>query len=117
MRNILSEIFQIGVITIVYITILLLVAPIIDGYFTKLDEAEHLYEILVESMVQMIMVGIVWYYLNKIMRYIIKDKIHINKMNKYKNIISIVAGVAFIGLQSHLISKLEYLAKLHPINQ
>ena len=71
-------------------------------------------EILGEILLQLITVSTLWYLLEL---YVITN---VNKYFKFKNIkliettLDITSSVIFVGLQTHLIEKLEYITQTHP---
>ena len=100
--------------TVLYIIVLFIVSPVLDHAFSPLDEQESNLEIMIEIIGQIIALTIVWYIISdffiiKLNNYLgLKD----NKIiDKARNIIS---AVIMVGLQTHLISKLEYLTHRHP---
>ena len=100
--------------TVVYIIVLFIISPILDHAFSPLDEEESDLEIMLEIIGQIIALTIVWYiasefFIIKLNNYLgLKD----NKIiDKARNVIS---AVIIVGLQTHLVSKLEYLTHRHP---
>lgn len=100
--------------TVLYIIVLFIVSPILDHAFSPLDEQESNLEIMLEIISQIIAITIVWYIISeyfivKLNNYLgLKD----NKIiDKARNVIS---AVIIVGLQTHLVSKLEYLTHKHP---
>ena len=101
-------------VIIVYTIILYLISPVVDHMFTPLDEEKDDKIIMVEVLGQIIVVAFFWYFITL---YII------NKLNVYLQITKyvlldkaneVIAGVVIVGLQRHLIKKLEYLTLKHP---
>jgi len=100
--------------TVIYIIVLFIISPILDHAFSPLDEEESHLEIMLEIIGQIIALTVVWYIISeyfiiKLNNYLgLKD----NKIiDKARNVIS---AVIMVGLQTHLVSKLEYLTHKHP---
>jgi len=100
--------------TVIYIIVLFIVSPILDHAFSPLHEEESDLEIMLEIIGQIIALTIVWYIISEF--FIIKLNNYLglkdNKIiDKARNVIS---AVIMVGLQTHLVSKLEYLTHRHP---
>ena len=106
------EISKIILIIVIYITVLLTIAPMIDNAFSTLHPDDSNIDILVEIISQLVTVSIIWYYLSKFMINIISK--YITDIHKFNVIIGIVSGLSFIGLQTHLTSKLKYISHENP---
>ena len=104
------------VITYISLNILLLfiISPIIDHFFKDLDESESNIQILVEVIIQILTIGIIWWLIDSYILSKVKKNLDIHKNEVIGKVRDIVNGVIIVGLQSHLIHKLEYLSKKHP---
>ena len=115
MKRHLIDIVKIILVIIVYVSILLLIGPMIDHFFTSLQKDETNLEILSEIMAQLITVSIIWHYLNQIIFKLINNYINIKNIKYIDRIIGIVSGIMLIGLQTHLHNKLKYITHEHPL--
>lgn len=109
-RDILLLIF----VSIIYILVLFFVAPVIDHAFTPLHKDETNLEIFSEIIVQLITVAIIWYIINKYMTIIINRFVNINNVKSVELSVGIISSLIFVGLQTHLKSKLQYITMEHP---
>ena len=102
------------IVTIIYTIFLFLVSPVIDHVFTPLDEEKTDARIMGEVISQIIAVTLMWYIASE---YVITL---LNRYFKVKNDAvldkarEVIAAVITVGLQTHLIKKLEYLTHRHP---
>lgn len=99
------------------IIFLFTVSPIIDHFFTDLDEDESTYQILLEVILQILVVSLFWYVMDKYFFTRIKKQLNIEKNEIIGKVRDVVIAVIFVGLQSHLIAKLEYISKKHPFSK
>jgi hypothetical protein len=107
-------IFKLILFSFLYISILLFIAPIIDHLFTELDESESNYTILGEIILQITCVAIIWYYLHKFLKKIVKTKFHIIMREPSENLMDFISAIVLVGLQKNLVHKLEYITYEHP---
>ena len=110
----LFDILKIIVVVLVYVFVLFTVAPFVDHAFTSLHKEETNMEIMGEIILQLITVSIVWYYLNLLILMLLNKYVNISGLNKLESVISIVSGLMFVGLQTHLKNKLNYITHEHP---
>ena len=108
------KLINIGIVCIIHIAILFTIAPIIDHAFTPLHKDESNAEILFEIITQLLTICVVWYILEKYILHAINKYFGVHDVKIIKTITDILAAVILIGLQSHLISKLEYITHEHP---
>lgn len=100
--------------TVIYIIVLFIISPILDHSFSPLDEEESNLEIMLEIIGQIIALTVVWYIISeyfiiKLNNYLgLKDNKIIGKARE------VISAVIIVGLQTHLVSKLEYLTHKHP---
>jgi len=112
-----NNFFIISIISTIYLIILMIISPIIDHFFTPLDESknQNKFKILFEISLHIIMIAIVWHIINtyipKYIEKILKFKID----NVTKTGIEIVSSIVLVGLQKNLIDKLKYITLTHPI--
>ena len=111
---ILNDISILLVVSTIYILILFFVAPVVDHAFTPLHKDETNLEIFFEIIIQILTVATIWFILNKYINIIINKYINIKNMRSIELSLSIVSGLVFVGLQTHLKSKLHYITKEHP---
>ena len=110
----LLDVIKIVVIILIYVTVLFILAPLVDHAFTSLHKDETNFEIMSEIILQLITVSIVWYYVNSVMIFLISKYINLKGISRIESVISIVSGLMFVGLQTHLKSKLNYITHEHP---
>ena len=108
-----ERIAKLLVICIIYITSLIVISPIVDHTFGKLDEDESNGLILTEIISQIILISIIWYYYSLILKRFIKVYLHEN-ISGHEVVIDVVTAVGLIGLQYNMIQKLEYITHEHP---
>ena len=110
----LFDMLKIILVILIYVFVLFTVAPFVDHAFTSLHKDETNLEIMGEIILQLVTVAIVWYYLNFLVFKLINKYINISGINKIESVISIVSGLMFVGLQTHLKNKLNYITHEHP---
>lgn len=110
----LLDVIKIVVIILIYVIVLFILAPLVDHAFTSLHKDETNFEIMSEIILQLITVSIVWYYVNSVMIFLISKYINLKGISRIESVISIVSGLMFVGLQTHLKSKLNYITHEHP---
>lgn len=100
--------------TVLYIIILFIISPVLDHAFSPLDEEESYLEIMLEIIGQIIAITIVWYIISEY--FIVKLNNYLGlKGNKIiEKARDVISAVIIVGLQTHLVSKLEYLTHKHP---
>ena len=116
--NILTSFFF---FVVIYSVVLFLLAPIIDHLFPKLDREKSNYRIMLEIVLQVFAITILFYLIHTLINYITTKEL-CNKSNiislkplfKAENIIDVIASIMFIGLQSNLIEKVNYISYEHP---
>ena len=108
------NILKIILIAFIYGTLLIFIAPLIDHAFTDLHKDEDNWEILFEIIVHTITIAIIWHYLNNGIISILNPLINIKNIKSIDTVISITSGLLFVGLQTHLKRKLQYISEEHP---
>lgn len=110
--------FKISLFSTVYLLILMTVSPMIDHIFTTLDEdidqKENNFQIFGEISLHVIIITIVWYYINLYARDYLEKVFDLKVKVATKTAINVVSSIALIGLQKNLIEKLEYVTIEHP---
>jgi len=110
--------FKISFFSIVYIGVLILIAPVIDNLFTSLEEdtrkKENNIQIFLEIIAQLVLISLVWYYLHNFLKNLIETKLNIKIKSASEYTINFISSIAFVGLQKNLLDKLEYIAIIHP---
>ena len=107
-------IIKIIVIVLIYLFVLFTFAPFIDHVFTSLHKDETNMEIMGEIILQLVAVSIIWYYINNLLISIMNKYVNISELKNIESVIGIVSGLMFIGLQTHLKNKLNYITHEHP---
>ena len=110
----IRDILLLCLVSIIYIFVLFFIAPLVDHAFTPLHKDETNLEILFEIIVQLLTVAIIWYIINKYITIIINRFININNVKSVEVSVGIVSSLIFVGLQTHLKSKLHYISIEHP---
>ena len=112
------NIIPIFFLLITIITILIVLAPMVDHIFYvdhKLEDYSDI-EILIVSIMHILLTGLLVYIIHY---FIIKkyfDLFKINKLyEKYKVIIDLILAITLVGLQRNLHFKIRYLSSKHPI--
>jgi hypothetical protein len=106
------------IIYIIFNIILLFsISPIIDHFFKDLDETESETQILFEIISQILVVACIWYLIDKYIINVIKLKLNLTNQPVVTKVREVVVAVIFVGLQKHLIKKLEYIAGRHPLSK
>ena len=100
--------------TVVYIIVLFIVSPIIDHLFTPLDEGDSNYKIMLEIISQIIVISVIWYLISEIIIFKVNRLLDIKNNKLLNKAREVISAVIIVGLQSHLISKLEYITQEHP---
>ena len=106
-----SNIVKICVVSTIHILLLFSIAPIIDHAFTPLHKDESNGEILFEIITQLLTISVIWYILEKYVLYSINKYFNVHKSKLLDTTIDIISALVLIGLQSHLIEKLEQLCE------
>ena len=86
----------------------------IDHLFTPLNKEESEAEISIEILSQIITISIVWYIISEFIIVRINHKLGIKDNKIIDRAREVITAVIMVGLQSHLIQKLEYLTHKHP---
>ena len=105
---------KILLVLIIHIIILFIIAPIIDHAFTTLHKDETNTEILVEITTQLLTVSVIWYLIKHYFFKPINVYLGLHKVQLVETTVEIVSAVILIGLQTNLLSKLEYITHEHP---
>jgi len=111
----LKNILKICIVSLIHIFILFSLAPIIDNAFSPLHKDDTNTEILVEIITQLLFISFVWSVLNQYVLKAINRYFNIRHTKVINNITSTISSLVLIGLQSHLINKLQYITHEHPL--
>lgn len=114
MFNFIFDILKIILVAFIYGSLLIFIGPLIDHAFTDLHKDEDNWEILFEIILHIITIAIIWYYLNNGILSILNPLIHVKNLKSIDTVISITSGLLFVGLQTHLKRKLQYITHEHP---
>jgi len=101
-------------VSVIHIVILFIVAPIIDQVFTPLNKEESNTKILLEAITQLLTVAVIWYLMDIYILQVINKYFSVHKVKMVSKVMEIITAIVLIGLQTHLISKLEYITHEHP---
>lgn len=111
----LSNIVKIITVSLIHIVILFSLAPIIDNAFTPLNTQADNTEILFEIISQLLVVSISWATLNHYILKSINRFFNIHHTKVINSITETISSLVLIGLQTHLINKLQYITHEHPL--
>ena len=114
----MNTIIKLIIFTIIYFIILLFLSPVIDHFFTTLDQdkliQESNFQILSEIILQLIVITIIWYLLHGFLSKYLENLLNVKMGEATKSGIDLVSAITLIGLQKNLIDKLEYITHEHP---
>ena len=114
----MNTIIKLIIFTLIYFIILLLLSPVIDHFFTTLEQDKAIKEsnlqILGEIILQLIVITIVWYFLHGFLSQYLEHLLNVKMGEATKSGIDLVSAITLIGLQKNLIDKLEYITHEHP---
>ena len=114
----MNTIIKLIIFTIIYFIILLFLSPIIDHFFTTLEQdkaiKESNFQILSEIILQLIVITIIWYLLHGFLSKYLENLLNVKMGEATKSGIDLVSAITLIGLQKNLIDKLEYITHEHP---
>ena len=114
----MNTIIKLIIFTIIYFIILLFLSPIIDHFFTTLEQdkaiKESNFQILNEIILQLIVITIIWYFLHGILSKYLEHLLNSKMGEATKAGVDLVSAITLIGLQKNLIDKLEYITHEHP---
>jgi uncharacterized membrane protein YjgN (DUF898 family) len=112
------DILKLIIFTIIYIVVLLILAPFIDHIFTSLkedeDKKESNIQILFEIIAHSILIVLLWYLSGKYFKEFLEHILNINMKGMTETAMEVLSGVILVGLQRNLIQKLEYITYEHP---
>jgi hypothetical protein len=108
------QLIKILCISVIHILILFTIAPIIDHAFTPLHKDESNIEILFEIITQLLTIAILWYLLETYILHTINKYFKLHNVKMINTILQVISALIMFGLQTHLISKLEYITHEHP---
>ena len=105
---------QLLVVSFIYIVLFIILAPLLDHIFSPLDKNKDNYIIFFEVVSQILLLTLLWYYLNRVIQLMLKY-VHIKIRKQEEMSIDIISAIVLIGLQNNLMKKLNYLTNEHPI--
>jgi len=94
--------------------LLFIAAPIVDNLFTPLDKNKSNNELLKEIFFQMFTISFIWYILDKYIFNIIHKYLQIDQKPLMQKTFNVISSIILIGLQGHLINKLNYITHDRP---
>ena len=114
----MNTILKLIIFTIIYFIILLFISPVIDHFFTTLEQDKAIketnFQLLSEIILQLIVITIVWYFLHGFLSQYLEHLLNVKMGEATKSGIDLVSAITLIGLQKNLIDKLEYITHEHP---
>ena len=114
----MNTIIKLIIFTIIYFIILLFLSPVIDHFFTTLDQDKAIketnFQLLNEIILQLIVITIIWYLLHGFLSQYLEHLLNVKMGDATKSGIDLVSAITLIGLQKNLIDKLEYITHEHP---
>lgn len=102
------------IVTVIYTIILFLVSPVIDHAFSPLDEEKSDARIMGEVIGQIMAVTLMWYISSQYIINLLNQYFKVNNKDIVDKARDVISAVITVGLQTHLIKKLEYLTHRHP---
>ena len=109
---------KLSLISTIYVVVLIFVSPIVDHFFTSLDEdkliKENNFQILSEIVLHVIVLTITWYFLHNSLKYVFAKFLKINIRETTQTAIDFITALALVGLQKNLIDKFRYITVEHP---
>ena len=109
---------KLSLISTIYVVVLIFVSPIVDHFFTSLDEdkliKENNFQILSEIVLHVIVLTITWYFLHNSLKYVFTKFLKINIRETTQTAIDFITALALVGLQKNLIDKFRYITVEHP---
>lgn len=109
---------KLSLISTIYVVVLIFVSPIVDHFFTSLDEdkliKENNFQILSEIVLHVIVLTITWYFLHNSLKYLFTKFLKINIRETTQTAIDFITALALVGLQKNLIDKFRYITVEHP---
>ena len=119
--NINKFLISFFIFVFIYSVTLFFLAPVVDHTFPVLNRKKSNYRIMLEIIVQVFVITLIFYGINGFIYYITKHKlcyksnlISLRHLFKAELIIDIIASIMFIGLQTNLIQKVNYISYEHP---
>ena len=106
--------FKITIASLFDGTLLFILAPILDHLFTPLDKNKSNNELLKEIILQIITLSFLWYVLDKFIFNRLHDLLNISHKPFMQKSFTVITSVVLIGLQSHLVNKLNYITHDRP---
>ena len=100
--------------TIFHGLLLFIAAPIIDHIFSPLDNNKSNMELLKEIILQVFTISFIWYLLDKFIFIKLHILLDIRDRNFMIKSVDVITSIVLIGLQSHLVNKLNYITHVRP---
>ena len=113
MKEYLLKLTKVSIVCFIFSLILFIIAPIIDHFFSKLDKRKSKIKIFLEIVIQLLVVIIIWDILNYCMFKYTHMMLHFKDSKYAHQAIEIISGIILVGLQKHLINKIDYLSGEH----
>lgn len=119
MKQHLENSLKMGLTTGIFFIPLLVIAPLLDHFFTSIEDdvekKERKSQIVVEVLLHLVVLVMLWYMIYQILHHTLKKYLRIKMDEHIKDGYGIVGAVVLVGLQKNLIEKLNYLTVSHPI--
>ena len=114
----MNTIIKLIIFSMIYFIILLFISPIIDHFFTTLDQdkaiKESNFQILSEIIIQLIVITTIWYLLHGFLSKHLEHILNVKMEEATQSGVDLVSAITLIGLQKNLIDKLGYITHEHP---
>ena len=114
----MNTIIKLIIFSMIYFIILLFISPIIDHFFTTLDQdkaiKESNFQILSEIILQLIVITTIWYLLHGFLSKHLEHILNVKMEEATQSGVDLVSAITLIGLQKNLIDKLGYITHEHP---
>ena len=110
---------KVSIFSIIYLIVLITIAPIMDHLFTDLKtdllEKESESQIFMEVIMHIVVLSVVWYFIRNNLNDFLKHTMKVSIQEHTKTTIDIVSAIALVGLQKNLLAKLDYITSNHPV--
>jgi len=119
MNHYANRYVEITIVTAIYMVALIIVSPIIDDIFTRIDKDIE-YErgrvlVLFEVTTHIVVLNIVWFTIHSYLKHMTRMILHINIDDEIERIVSMASSVVLVGLQRNLVYNLKYITNRGPI--
>ena len=110
---------RIATFSLIYLYVLIGVSPMIDHQFTDLQtdirENKSYFQILLEISIHIVILAVAWYLFHSNLKSFLERLLKVKVFQHTEKAISIVSGLALVGLQKNLLDKIKYITINHPV--